>query len=149
MNQYEINLKTMAIIPISKTSSQVIEEDNKIIVNKTPFEIIDHSCRFFGSSYNGRHDGSKEILGINYKIPILVEESNDIIFFPTTSSRLNNCYWISLNKINNYKKHFKNSRIIFKNGEELILNISLGSLENQILRSTLLESNIRKRQKMS
>ena len=147
MNNYEINEKTMAIIPISSDITQIIEEDDRFFVNKNSFEIVDHSCRYFGSSYEGRHIGSIEMLGISYKTPILVEETQNIIFFPTVSSRDVKCCWISLNKVENYEKKLKKSKIIFKNGYELDLNISIGSLKNQILRSTLLDSIVRKRRK--
>lgn len=149
MNSYEINSKTLAIIPFSTTSSKIIEEETEFIIDKTPIEIIDHSCRFFGSSYIGRHEGTKEVIGINYKTPILIEETRNLIFFPTCSSRMNNCCWISLEQIQNYTKYCNVSKVIFKNGQELTLDISLGSLENQILRSTMLDSMLRKRRKIS
>lgn len=148
LTNYEINSSTLAIIPLSKNSSKVIEENEILIVNKNTTEIIDDSCKFFGSSYLGRHEGTKNIIGINYKAPIVIEESNEIIFFPTSSPRFENCSWISLKKILKYKKENKNTIIIFKNGYQLPINISAGSLENQILRSTLLESVLRSR-KMS
>lgn len=145
LTNYEINSSTLAIIPISKTVSKIIEEDDIITVNKNTTEIIDDSCKFFGSSYLGRHEGTKNIIGVNYKAPIVIEETNDIIFFPTSSPRFDNCYWICLKKILKYKKEAGKTIIVFKNGYELPINISTGSLENQILRSTLLESVLRSR----
>lgn len=145
VENYEINSSTLAIIPISKEISKVIEEDNVITVNKNTTDIIDDSCKYFGSSYLGRHEGTKNLIGINYKSPIVIEESKEIIFFPTSSPRFDNCYWISLKKILKYKKETGKTIVVFKNGFELPINISTGSLENQILRSTLLESVLRNR----
>ena len=145
LNNYEINSSTIAIIPISKGISRVIEEDNIMTVQKNTTQIIDDSCKYFGSSYLGRHEGTKNIIGINYKSPIVIEETKEIIFFPTSSPRFDNCYWISLKKIQKYKKVNGQTVIVFKNGYELPINISSGSLENQILRSTLLESVMRSR----
>lgn len=142
---YEVNSTTLAIVPITKDVSKVIEEENIIMVSKSTTEIIDDSCKYFGSSYLGRHEGTKNIIGINYKAPIVIEESRDIIFFPTSSPRFNNCYWIALKKILKYKKEENQTIVVFKNGFELPINISTGSLENQILRSTLLESVLRNR----
>lgn len=149
MSDYEINSKTLVIIPLSHNLSKVVEEEKEFLVNMNSTDIVDHSCKFFGSSFLGRHEGTKELLGVNYKVPILIEETNNIIFFPTCSSRLSNCYWISLEHIDQYNKYKEISKITFKNGYELIVNISLGSLENQILRSTRLESVMRKRRKIS
>ncbi len=145
MDKYEINNSTLAIIPISKKCSKVIEGDNNYIINNSTTEIIDHSCKYFGSSYNGRCEGTKNLVGFNYKTPIIVEESKEIIFFPTSSPRFDNCSWISLNNIEKYIKNEKKSSIFFKNGIVIDFEISYSSLENQILRATMLESKLRQR----
>lgn len=145
MDKYEINNSTLAIIPISKNCSKVIEEENNYIINNSTTEIIDHSCKYFGSSYNGRCEGTKNLVGFNYKTPIIVEESKEIIFFPTSSPRFDNCSWISLNNIEKYIKNEKKSSVFFKNGIVLDFEISYSSLENQILRATMLESKLRQR----
>lgn len=145
MDKYEINKSTLAIIPISKNCSKVIEQENDYIINNSTTNIIDHSCKFFGSSYNGRYEGTKNLVGFNYKSPIIIEESKEIIFFPTSSPRFDNCSWISLNNIEKYIKKENISSIYFKNGLIMDLEISYSSLENQILRATMLESKLRQR----
>lgn len=147
MENYEINSTTLAILSIDAKKSKIIEIDNTYTINKNVHQIIDHSCKYFGSSYLGRHEGTKHMIGIKYKTPILIEESNNIIFFPTCSTKLNDCMWISLNNIKNYIKYNRSSKIIFKNDYELILDISYGSLQNQILRSTMLDNTLRKHKK--
>lgn len=144
-NEYEISIETLAIIPMENRYSKVVEMEDTFIIEKTPFEIIEDSCKYFGSSYIGRHEGTKSLIGVNYKSPIIIEETNNIIFFPTSSPRFTNCSWISLRHVWKYEKEEKYSKIIFKNGFSLILEISYGSLQNQILRSSLLESKIRSR----
>ena len=62
---YYINKATCVIIPIGKNESQVIETNNTLIVNKSVKSIIDESCKYFGSTYQGRIDGSKEVLKMN------------------------------------------------------------------------------------
>ena len=146
MENYEINSDTLAILPISKNMSRVIEGEYEFIVQKSPTEIIDHSCKYFGSSYKGRYVGSKYILGLNYKLPILIEETRDIIFFPTESTRVITCSWIAFKQIENMKQLDNISTITFRNGRELTIDISLGSLKNQFIRSTMLkEANIKRR----
>lgn len=145
MDKYEINNSTLAIIPISKNCSKVIEKENNYVINNSTTEIIDHSCKFFGSSYSGRCEGTKNLVGFNYKSPIIIEESREIIFFPTSSPRFDNCSWISLNNIEKYIKKENISSIYFKNGLIIDLEISYSSLENQILRATMLESKLRQR----
>lgn len=145
MEKYEINSKTLALLSLEDKKTKIIEENNIYIINQNVKEVINHSCKYFGSSYIGRFEGAKALIGVNYKTPILIEESNNIIFFPTNSVRNKNCNWISLNNLKDYKKNNGNSKIIFNNNIEIVLDISYGSLQNQILRSTLLESRITKR----
>lgn len=145
MKTYEICKDTLAIIPIENYKSKVIERDREIEVDKTPMEIVESSCQYFGSSFVGRLKGTKNLTGVTHKSPIIIEETNEIIFFPTSSPRLYECCWISLNNISDYQKDSNNSTILFDTGYQLSLDISYGSLDNQILRATRLESVLRKR----
>lgn len=137
---YEVNYDTQVILPIEVTKSKVIESDNEYIVNQTVQEVLEHSCEYFGSSYEGRKEGTRKMLGITHKSPIIVEESQKMIFFPTTSPERLDCIWINLEKIDKYYKvDNKKSAIIFKNGDKLEFDVSFGSLSNQILRATRLK----------
>lgn len=147
MNEYEINAQTLAIIPISEEKSKVVEEDDELIVNASVLKIIDDSCRFFGSSYEGRLKGTKCLINISHKSPIVVEESNNIIFFPTMSPRLSNCAWVSLKNIENYYKGEFDTIIEFTCGKIIRFDLSFGIIDNQILRATRLESVLSKRKK--
>ncbi len=138
--QYEITSDTQVILPIGKGCSKIIENGDEYIVNIDTHKILEHSCEYFGSSYEGRKEGTKKILGITHKSPIIVEESRQIIFFPTSSPENIDCIWINLEKIEKYfKTNNKKSAIIFKDGTTLEFNISIGSLTNQILRATRLK----------
>lgn len=143
MKTYEISNETLAIIPIDNFCSKVIEKDSNFVIEKTPMQIIEDSCSFFGSSYTGRATGTKKLIGVSHKAPIIVEESREIIFFPTSSPRLYECCWVSLKNIEHYHKKEKCSAIIFNSGFLLELDMSYGSLDNQVLRATRLESVIR------
>lgn len=147
MNEYEINAQTLAIIPISEEKSKIIEEDEEIIINASVAKIIDDSCRFFGSSYEGRLKGSKNLLNISHKTPIIIEESNNIIFFPTASPRVESCAWVSLKNIENYYKSEYDTIIEFTCGKIIRFDLSFGIIDNQILRATRLEAVLNKRKK--
>ena len=145
MLDYIINSSTIAIIPIKRNMTKIIEKDNNFIIKENSMKIIENSCRYFGSSYSGRHIGTKNLTGINYKSPIIIEESRNIIYFPTTSPRDINCAWICLSYINNYIKKDNKIEVLFENGENYTFNMSYGSFDNQYLRATKLESILRKR----
>ena len=137
---YEINYDTQLIMPIKENTTKVIENADEYIVDNTPLEIMEHSCEYFGSSFKGRKEGTKKLLGITHKPPIIVEESKKMIFFPTISPENEFCSWINLESIDKYYKiNSHKSAILFKNGDIIEFNISYGSLSNQILRATRLK----------
>ena len=137
---YEINSDTLLLLPINERKTKVIEQENEYEIDENINKIMEHSCEYFGSSYDGRKEGTKKLLGITHKSPIIVEESRRIIFFPTASVDNEKCIWINLEKIDNYfKVDNKNSAIKLKNGKIINLNISYGSLTNQILRASRLK----------
>ncbi len=145
MQTYEINSETIAVIPYNPNKTKIIERDNTFFINKNSIKIMEESCEFFGSSLLGRQKGTTKLIGVTHKAPIIIEETKDIIFFPTTSPRLQNCSWISLNNLIDYKKINKKSILYFKNNINLEFNISYGIIDNQVLRATRLESVLRKR----
>lgn len=145
---YEINLNTLIIIPINEEITKVIEAYDTFFVSKNALDIIKYSCIYFGSSYEGRIEATKNLIGMNYKLPIIIEESRDIVFFPTSSFNSLNCCWIALNNIERYVKSDKNCMIYFNNNKIVEINISYESLENQIFRSMMLLSKFKKRKNM-
>ena len=142
MTEYEINIDTLAIIPIDENTSKVYEKEAEYIINKSSNSIIKNNCEYYGSSYKGRCEGTKYLTGIKTKQPIILEESRNMIFFPTTSTRSKQSYWIALNKITDYTKKKYNSTITFDNNKSIDLNISFYSLDNQICRATMLKSKL-------
>lgn len=148
---YEITYDTQLILPIDKDTTKIIETDNEYLINDSTLSVLEHSCEYFGSSYNGRKEGTKKLLGITHKSPIIVEESRKIIFFPTISPEKEDCIWINLEKISKYYKlDNRRSCIEFKNGDKIEFDISYGSLSNQIMRATrlkyILEERISKKE---
>ena len=145
LDSYEINRDTCAIININNEVSKIIEKGDEYLLPKKSFEVMEDSCSYYGSSYEGRLNGTKMILGSNYKLPIIVEESNDIIFFPTSGRTKNNCSWISLNKIEKYEPCDGYTKVTFTGGKEIILKMTCSSFELQVLRATRLQNVLAKR----
>ncbi len=146
MKDYEINDDTLAIIPVDNKKTKVLEKDYEYVIEQNAYKVMDYSCQYFGSTYEGRKGGSKNILGTGYKVPILIREDNYIIFFPTESPLLDTCMWISLHNIERFERSDNNTtKIYFKDGKNIIIDVSFRSIENQILRSTRLESVLRNR----
>lgn len=145
MIDYEINEDTYAVISTEVGKTKIIEKNYEITIDGDAYKVMDDSCKYYGSSYMGRVEGAKKILNCSYKLPILVEESSVLVFFPTKSSLLDDCCWINLNSIRNIEKVDNKTKITFKNKKEMIFNVSKLSIENQIYKSSKLESTIFKR----
>ena len=139
---YEINEGTLAVMPDTNDSrkSKILEDRKEYIVDTKPYEVMDYSCKYFGSSYEGRKEGTKAVLDINYKVPIIVENSMNLIFFPTNSPNSDDCMWISLKNIKNIMDYdFNSTKIIFNNDVEITIPISKRTIENQIFRASRLD----------
>ncbi len=142
--EYEISKGTLAILPNEKNSSLVYEDDNRYIIKETPFQIMEDSCKYFGSTYEGRKDGAKEMLGAEYKVPIVVEDSSNLIVFPTTSPLSEDCVWINLKRVEKIEKiDANNTKIIFDNKIEIIVDSSYRTIENQLSRASRLDLILR------
>ena len=142
--KYEISRGTLAIVPNNEESSLVYEDEDRYIVNETPFSIMEDSCKYFGSTYEGRKNGARNILGAEYKVPIVVEDSDNLIVFPTTSPLSSDCVWISLKRVKNIEKNdFNTTKVIFDNNTEIVVDCSYRTIENQLSRASRLDLILR------
>lgn len=148
MKNYTINNETLAIIPIGNKKSKVYETSNVLIIEKSVQKIMEDSCEYYGSTYEGRRKGTVNLIGITHKAPIIVENSQCLVFFPTASPRVKECAWISLNNLDTYAPFDNDSTIRFQNNLTLKLPISSKILDNQVLRATRLESVMKKKEKL-
>lgn len=145
LDSYEITKETCAIINLSDDFTKVIELNEEYILPKKTYEIMEDSCSYYGSSYQGRLKGTKKILGSSYKLPIVVEEKNDIIFFPTSGIENEKCSWLSLNNISKYEKNGGYTSVTFGNGKKVIIKMTYSTFELQLMRATRLLMLLKKR----
>ena len=144
--EYEINKGTLAIMPNENESSLVYEDEDRFLIEQSPFQIMEESCMYFGSTYEGRKESARSILGAEYKVPVIVEDTDNLIVFPTTSPKSDDCIWISLKRVKNFERiDNSNTKVIFDNNKEIIVPVSYRTLENQISRATRLDFMMRKR----
>ena len=142
---YVINNETVVMMSIDDSCCMVYEKDCSFKIENNILNILKESCNYFGSSFSGRIEGSKYILNYNYKLPIIVDESREIIVFPIHGyDSLNNCI-ICANQILNYEKVKDGIIIYLENGNKIKINESFGIFENQYLKSLNLLNILRKR----
>src|SRR5690625_522166 len=150
---HEVTPLTLAVL--SKMDEEgtantvVIEEKREYTVHTTPTKVIDDACKFFGSSLRGRLEGTKDISKITHKAPIAIDPSSGMYFFPTASPTNNNCSWINHSyvvEINPIGK--RKTEITFKNGRRIIVNVSYGSMLNQLQRTAQFRYSLDTRMKI-
>lgn len=148
LSDYEINLSTLAIVPIFGDLCRIYDGNDIVVVKNKSTIIVNRSCHFFGSSLPDRQQTTKRLIQVATKAPIIVEESKTIIFFPTNSPRDSSCIWISYNNLDSYdKENTKRTRITFKNGVKISIPVSYNIVDNQFARCLKLEKEINKRRK--
>lgn len=146
---YEINKKTLAIIPSGDNCCKILEGKRRYNLNQASFKVIEESCEHFGVSYKARVKGSQKFIKSRYKAPIIIEETSGIIFIPASSPR-NDTLWISYNNIFDFfpsSKKKSTTIVKFKNGKITEVPISYYSFNNQFLKASRLSSVIANRYK--
>lgn len=147
--EFELSTHTLAIIPMqygSKLYSKVLEMDKELISPFRPVDVIKKSCRNYASSFTGRKEGTKALIGVTHKSPIVIDPLQSIYFFPTTSPTNPDCAWIAHENVLSYKKVDKtHTEVIFRNKQIFKFSISYSSFQNQMLRTALLRTKMMQR----
>ena len=129
--------KSTIFMEFNGESTIVHENDKKIFFKGEKLEdILNDSCIYYGSTLRGRIISSKQFIGTNYKVPILVSEKNNLLFFYIKDN--DSIYWFNFLSIKSYQKIEGKLLIVFNNNERLILNVSYTVFHNQILRCSRL-----------
>ena len=149
IKDYIINGETVVMMSISNSSCRIYEAENVFEVDISLKEILEESCKYFGSSLEGRIESSKYHLKYDYKLPIIIDENREIIIFPTKSYNSLNSYVIFINQIKDYEKTDNGIKIILKNNKVIEINESFGIFENQYLRSLKLLNALKNMKKIS
>ncbi|WP_240501847.1 competence protein ComK [Bacillus sp. MUM 13] len=149
IEEYEISPFTLLIMPInygSKIYSHIIEVEDEFISPFKPIDIIKKSCEYFGSSYEGRKDGTKELIGITHKAPIAIDPTSSVFFFPTTSPMRPKCIWLSHSHVSRYnRKDSTHTKVVFRSKQNIEVPVSSSSFGNQVLRTAQLKAKLTQR----
>lgn len=141
VNKYMVNNRTMIIMPVEAIAYYAVvkEVDRIVFVKQTPLDIIKENLLIGGSDLDGRRRSITYKLGMQKKLPMPINPPRNIYAFPTHSPKYFHCQWIFAEHINqiHHAKNNKNykSIILFKNGEEVYLEVSAYILDNQVMRT--------------
>lgn len=146
MNNYIINSETLLIIPYGKGKSKILEGNSSFIVNETSGNILKNSCLFYGCSIQGRRDAVKQILNVDMKVPIILENTKNLIFFPVSDCVKKNSIWIAYQNLLKYSKFNEFSTMAyFKNNKKIRIDVKYNLIDNQVIRCIKLDNLINKR----
>ncbi len=137
-SEYVINDDTIAVMAVTDSCCKVYEVDDEFMVNKSINDIIELSCKYYGSSLKGRLDGSKHILGCTYKLPIVINQYKNSIFFTTRSYKSGDTYIICYNNISFYEKVDQRTRIYAPKDKIIMIDERYKIFENHYSRANLL-----------
>lgn len=149
IGEYEINPCTMFLKPFeygSKIFTKIYEIEDEFLSPMKPIEIIKNSCHYFGCDYESRKRGTRQLTGFKRKIPIVIEPTNSLFFFPTTSPSREECIWIAHDHVENFQ-HINRDQtlILFQNKQSHLMPVSLSTIRTQMGRTSLFKTKLMKR----
>lgn len=158
MPTYEINLKTIALMPGKSIDygAKVLTEDGIKYVLEPPFNLIKEACLIYDwTTYEARRHVVIKYTKYSHKTPIPISICNGIYFFPTHSPQNIDNIWLAFHQISTFEKlpkreRTKDARIIvyFKNRAAMKLGISHDAFEKQYYRTLDCMMQIEKQNKI-
>ncbi|MBD8069385.1 competence protein ComK [Bacillus sp. PS06] len=145
LDDYEINQRTIALLPATHTDYYTIalEETRKLYVRKTPLQLIKSGCLDGGSTFCGRQKAVTHLTGAQQKVPLPINPQSQIFAFPTHSPQAFECSWIFYHHVKSIKPFTdKNhpsiqSILHFKNNQSIQMNESHYILQKQMQRTAI------------
>ncbi|WNB90876.1 competence protein ComK [Bacillus sp. NEB1478] len=140
LSSYEIDTSTMALLPFyneyGDVNTEVLETEKNERIEVSPIKIINESCLFFGSSYEGRREAVRRSMGYVSLSPIMINLELGIFFFPVESPKNESCIWLSQSHVQRIESVDSDTcSVHFKNTANLILPQSKYALEAKLFRT--------------
>ncbi|MBA2871257.1 competence protein ComK [Anoxybacillus calidus] len=142
-SDYRITKETVALEPTydqyGNLCTIVHESHETYMVTKSPKQIIEENCIFYGCSYEGILESAKQILGIKQMVPIALSVALGLYAMPTCSPESDKCCWLFLAHMKKIERHEKKrAKVIFTDDSSLIIDVHKDTLESRWAKMTLL-----------
>lgn len=117
------------------------------IIGKKPFDIVRHSCSFYGSSFQHTVRLSRDAIGNYLKLPILIAHDfgNPCIFLPILSPKSDLNVWFSLKAIAGFYPSEEGCVVVLTNGQKIIVPSSPQTISRQVGFANILNMHLLKR----
>jgi competence protein ComK len=147
---YQIGKKTQALEPrydqYGNLCTIVHELHETYMVTKSPKQIIEENCSFYGCDYEGRLKSAKQILGLKQMVPIPLSVALGVYTMPTCSPDSDKCFWLFLGHIKKIEKYGqKSAEVVFTSGQSLVVDVHKDTLEVRHAKMALLHYILTKR----
>lgn len=137
--KYIINDSTLYLEKIGKDIHVIETNEEKTIKDTSMTLLLDQSCNFYGSSYEGRKKGSENLITESYKLPIIIKENKFLLMFPIGATRSSKSVWINYNNIEEYHQITSKKVLVdFVGGIRQTFNVSYYTFHKQILKCSRL-----------
>ena len=138
--EYAISSETIIILPDydenGYLNSLLCKKDGVSKAGLSPYNLIDTNLRFRGSSMRGALEGAQAILGKMNMNPLILDKEQDIILFPCRSPYREDCVWLALQHIKQYKSAGKiRTQVELSNGSTIIIDVSKQTFEKKMQRA--------------
>lgn len=146
-----VSFETAALLPIvinNKVFTKVINfSGESAVIGKKPYDIVRHSCSYYGSSFQQAVKLSKEAVGNYLKLPILVahDYGNPCILIPILSPKSDLNVWFSFRAIESFYPSNDGCTIVLPNGQKIQVNSSPNTISRQVGFANILNMHFLKR----
>lgn len=138
--EYAISSDTIIILPEFDENgflnSLICKKDGVSKAGLSPYNLIDTNLRFRGSSMRGALEGAQTILEKMNMNPLILDKEQDIILFPCRSPHREDCVWLALQHVKQYKGAGKTrTQIELSNGSTIVIDVSKLAFEKKMQRA--------------
>ena len=137
--RYIITKNTFLLKANEKNGTKIIERGKEKNSKESMLTIINDSCSYYRFSLEYRLYESKEEFKKNYKLPIIIDNVQKIIFFPLKSITSKDNIWVSYNNITTFLRKKNNTLLIFNDGSSIIVPVNYSIISSQISKCFILE----------
>lgn len=106
-------------------------------IKETAAEYLGRRCVMCGSTMKGRTEAVRQLTGWKQKIPVLISERTQEIWFPVISPDDPDCTWICCGRIVRVRESSPGCTcVIFDSGVQATVNAGVRTIRKQIRRCT-------------
>lgn len=133
LKDYHVTNNTVALTEVyhPEFNTKIYDLTGIYYSKQTVKEILEKSCKLYGSSYRGRIDAIRNALPYWGRTPLMLSPERMLYAFPTKSPDDFTCRWIFPAHIHTHIMENNHLYVLFKNGMKVELNCSLSTYLRQ------------------